>query len=178
MDRDEPLDRSEILVLLNRIEDATRPAPPAKFALFADFLVKDRITGGELADALRGALREWRSACFPPLPKILEWARPSATNQPRRDEPTREFDPIAHMEREIDIHTQWLRKFELRGDDYHAKCARADIARLQDRINARRESQGRGPQYVGVGVEDFSGRSEANRPVQADFRDWTRNDED
>lgn len=147
MDRTETLDRNEILVFLNRIEDATRTAPPGKLALFADALLEQRIRAGEMADALRGCLREWRTPRFPPLAKILEWARPAAQNQPRRDEEPREYDAIADLEKQISVLIPWARHYEDKGDLFKRDEIEREIRKHKDHIDRRLVARGKNAKY-------------------------------
>lgn len=157
MDRDQRLDRNEILVFLSRIEEATHSAPPGKLALFADGFVKERVNGGEMADALRGCLREWKQTGFPPFAKILDWARPEAVNQPRREEGTH-YDAIVDLEKQIEILTGWARRFEDQGDIRRRDEAERDIRKHREHIDRRLEARGKPARYARDGAELWTGQ--------------------
>lgn len=157
MHQNDRLGRGDILVYLNRIEDATHSAPPGKLALFADALLEAQVTGGEMADALRGCLREWKSPGFPPLAKILNWARPDAINQPRRDEPVREYDAVADLEKQISVLIAWSRRYEDKGDLFKRDEIERDIRKMQEHVDRRLIARGRSPKYGVAGVVAWDG---------------------
>lgn len=169
--------RDEILHALWKIGKCTRPIDSDKQGIYADVLASEKLTRAQLGDMVMTCTKTVKVGFFPTPAKLLEFARPPAINAPSN---WKSVDPIVQMEREIDIQTQWLRKFEARADEFRAKCARADIGKLQDRINERRKSRGQEPRYVGVGVETFGSdaRSGAGTPIQLNVEDWTRETED
>lgn len=166
--------RDEILDALWKIGKVTRPIDADKQGIYADALESEKLTRAQVGDMVRGCVKTLRIGFFPTPAKLIDFARPPAINAPSSD--ARPFDPIASFEREIEVQTEWLRKFELRGDEFHARCARVAIERAQIGINERRKHRGSPARYVAAGVEDFGAAAAGDK--QADFHDWTHDSED
>lgn len=172
--------RTEIIDGIGKIEMATRSIHVERKAMVADAMERRRLTFEEVIRAVEVCVEQWEGAFFPPTAKILGWARPVTTNAPQR-ELDGSRDPIIGLEREIALHTEWLRIFEQKGDAFRSHCARVEIEGAQKRINNRLQERGLSPRYVAVGVELFGAedtRSKANRPVQANFGDWPEQEYD
>lgn len=180
------LDRGEILVYLNRIEDATHSAPTGKLALFVDALFAERISGGEMADGLRGCLRGWTGMGFPPLARIIAWARPQAVNQPRSDaHPVWDPPKVSPVQKALDARAA-LRKcldvYRRQNRPVHTLAAlERDIAKLdleiQNRETLARETEGMSDEDAAAyGIEFWGGAKHMpNILVMLRARDGDRN---
>lgn len=163
---------SQILMFLHQLEVAFRPQSPERLSLYRDVIVKRKVTAEQLGDGVLAAIEKCDR--FPSVAELLRFARPEAVNMPRRDGDGESVDPIAVLEREIEVQNGWLRHFAQKGDEYGQRMARLAIERASKKVNDRLAARGRGPRYVAPGVEVFGdARSETNRPVRPDFGDWT-----
>jgi len=146
------MNRTDILACISQLEIAFKTISGARSALYADVIEKNNLTEPELRGAIVKIIETMDR--FPTVSQILTAARPPRVGQPPSD-PQDSKDPIVQYEEEIAIQTQWLRRFESKGDDYGMRVARRAIERAQDAINRRLEHRGYAPRFVGVGVEQF-----------------------
>lgn len=169
----------DILVALQRLEHAHRSQSPERLAVYVEGIQRHRITPGQLGDAVNTALD--RCDRFPALSELLRYARPESVNMPRRDGDEGGEDPIAGLEREIDVQNAWLRRFAQKGDEYGQRMARLAIERASAKVNDRSAARGAGPRYVAVGVEVFGSESPARRGRATSLEDsmagWTVEEE-
>lgn len=167
--------REAILRALGVLEGWYAPLKADRRGALADGLAEENLTADEVAEMLRRCKREWRSKFFPTISALLDYARPPRTAGPD-DAQRAQYDPIAHLEREISTQRAWAAYFDRKGDSFAADRARRDAARMEDDLNRRLVSAGKSARYVAPGVEDFgasmSHASDADEYRQGGFRDW------
>lgn len=168
---------ADILVALQRLEHAHRSQTPERLATYVEALQRNHVTPGQLGDAVNTALD--RCDRFPSISELLRYARPEATNMPRRDGDDGHEDPLTTLEREIEVQNAWLRQFANRHDDYGQRMARLAIERASQKVNDRLAARGQSPRFVAPGVEVFGSDDRASRaaPVKDILSGWMARDE-
>lgn len=154
------MSQNEILAMLNRLEVHFRPQSPERLASYVEVLLRNKVTAGQLGDAVNAALDKCDN--FPSAAALMRFARPEAVNQPRRDA-AGVNDLADEFDREEMALRMWKRRFVEKG-----AYGEADrVQRRIDDIGKRRASRGLTTKLPGE-VQNFDGTPVGGTPE----RDW------